>query len=208
MLGESLHCYLAYLPAEVVLALLPLQLQRMTGLTFSERLNSILLWVQTASNSINDDWLLTAFKAQQTLFPFCPIPGRADEYSLIWHRVEVWANKPQGALAETQHPPNYHQPQARYSLMLSSHFQRSLGICTALSTKTHCASKKPLAFSECTCSIMSLDIQMKFCVKGPCRLCEVISALCGIFLFLGTSNAMWLKMHGFKMEFSFPTSPT
>lgn len=85
MLGESLHCYLAYLPAEVVLALLPLQLQRMTGLTFSERLNSILLWVQTASNSINNDWLLTAFKAQQTLFPSVLYLGELTGKTVIPH---------------------------------------------------------------------------------------------------------------------------
>lgn len=76
----------------------------MTGLTFSERLNSILLWVQTASNSINDDWLLTAFKAQQTLFPFCPIPGRADGEDSNPSSGTVWKFGPTSPREHWQKP--------------------------------------------------------------------------------------------------------
>ena len=154
---------------------------------------------------------MTAFKAQ------------ADPFSLLsytwasWQGRQstpssgtVWKFGPTSPREHWQKPsilPTTTKPQARHSLVLSSHLQRPLGICIALSTKTHCASEKPLAFSECMCSIMSLGIQMKFCVTGPCCLCEAIAALCGIFLFLGMNNVMWLKMHGFKMEFSFQTSP-
>lgn len=145
--------------------------------------------------------------------PFSPsvrhlggLPGKTED-ALTWHCVAVWAKKPRRALAETQHPPSHHQTPTGHPLMLSSHFQGYLGICMALSTKTPRASTKPLAYSECMWSIISLDIQVRFCVRGPCCLCEVISALCGIFLFLGTNNVMRLKMHGFKMELSFQTSP-
>lgn len=134
------------------------------------------------------------------------LPGGTGD-ALTWPRVAGWANTPQRALAETQHPPSRHQTPTGHSLMPSSRFQGYLGICRALSTKTPRAGSKPLAFPERTCSIISLDIQVRFCVKGPCCLCEVIAALCGIFLFLGTNTGMRLKMHGSKMELSFQTSP-
>lgn len=98
--------------------------------------------------------------------------------------------------------PNNHKTPSQVLLpALSSHFQGYLGTCTALSTKTHGTSRKPFTSSWCRCSIIRLDIQMKFCVEGPFCLCEVISALCDLFLFLGTNNVMRLKTHSFKMVF-------
>lgn len=105
--------------------------------------------------------------------------------------------------------PNHHKtPSQDFSLLSLAIFRATWEPAllypqrlTALSTKTHGTSRKPFTSSCCRCSIISLDIQMKFCVEGPFCLCEVISALCDIFLFLGTNNVTRLKMHSFKMGF-------
>ena len=110
MLDQSLHCYLAYLPAEAFLALLPSQLQHVTGLTFFQRLSNIPLWVQTTFNAINDDWLLTAFKAQQTFFPFCPIPGRADREDRVLPHLAPCGSLGQQAPGSTGRNPASSQP--------------------------------------------------------------------------------------------------
>ena len=89
--------------------------------------------------SISDGWLLAALKAQQAPSPCCSTPGGlpgGTGDALTWPRVAGWANTPQRALAETQHPPSHHQTPTGHSLMPASRFQGYLGTCRALSTKT------------------------------------------------------------------------